>query len=236
MERLSSAIAALCAALLTTVAVAASATLQDFAEAVRSTPNLAHGAELFTRCAQCHGPAGGGSDDGSIPRIAGQHFNVLVRQLVDYRHNERWDIRMEHYAGRQLLTDSQSIADVAGYVSTLSREQPRKVGDGQLVAHGSAVYAARCAKCHGPSGDGSDAHVIPRIAGQQFDYLLRQMHDAVDGRRPNFSPEHVRLLAKLDRDDLVGVADFLSRENWEGPDEQVALVNCTTGRCNPYTQ
>lgn len=39
----------------------------------------------------------------------------------------------------------------------------------------------------------------------------------LDGRRPNFSREHIRLLAKLDRDDLNGVADFLARAEWMGP-------------------
>src|SRR5215831_12976071 len=104
---------------------------------------------MLIALAMCSGASGGGSEDGTIPRIAGQHFNVLVRQLVDYRHNMRWDVRMEHYAGRQLLTDAQSIADVAGYVTQLSRTGPRNVGDGQLVEHGKAVYAARCASCHG---------------------------------------------------------------------------------------
>ena len=217
--------ALVCAGLVPQSVRAASATLQDFAEAVRSQPNLDHGATLFRECGMCHGSSGGGAEDGSVPRIAGQHFNVLVRQLVDYRHNQRWDIRMEHYAGRRLLTDSQSIADVAGYVSQLSRDQPRKVGDGELVKRGAAVFAARCASCHGPSGEGNDSAVIPRVAGQHYDYLLRQMYDAVDGRRPNFSRAHVRLLAKLERDDLVGVADFLAREDWTGPAEPLVFAH-----------
>jgi cytochrome c553 len=215
---------ACCTGLLPLSVRAESSTLKDFAEAVRSRPDLERGAALFRECAMCHGPFGGGSEDGNIPRIAGQHFNVLVRQLVDYRHNERWDVRMEHYAGRRLLADPQSIADVAGYVSQLSREQPRKVGDGELVKRGAAVYAARCASCHGRTGEGNDSAVIPRVAGQQYDYLLRQLHDAVDGRRPNFSPAHVKLLAKLDRDDLNGVADYLSRLDWNGPADQLVLA------------
>jgi hypothetical protein len=33
----------------------------------------------------------------------------------------------------------------------------------------------------------------------------------VDGRRPNFSPAHIRLLAQLDYDDIRALADYLSR-------------------------
>lgn len=185
--------------------------------ATRATPDLDHGAELFRDCAACHGAAGDGTEDGGVPRIAGQHFRVLVKQLVDYRHEKRWDIRMEHYAGRRLLLDAQSIADVAAYTARLGREMPRNVGDGTLVEQGASLYAQRCAECHGAVGEGDNRNTVPRLAGQHYEYLLRQMHDAVDGRRPNISSTHVRLLAKLERDDLVGVADFLSRSRWMPP-------------------
>jgi cytochrome c553 len=202
--------------------LAAPTARSDFDKALYAKPDVAHGAELFATCAKCHGPSGNGADDGSIPRIAGQHFRVLVRQLVDYRHELRWDIRMEHYAGRDLLRDSQSIADVAAYVSQLARDAPRNVGDGTLVAHGSRVYSLHCAECHGPVGEGEKLSLVPRIAGQHYAYLLRQIYDGVDGRRPNFSNAHVKILARLDRNDIVGIADFLSRSEWTGPRDSLA--------------
>ena len=197
---------------------------QEFTEAVGARPNLEHGAEIFRKCAACHGTSGNGSDDGNIPRLAGQHFRVLVRQLVDYRYEKRWDIRMEHFAGRQLLVDSQSIADVAAYVSQISRDMPRNVGDGTLLPRGAKVYAQRCAECHGRLGEGENITMNPRLAGQHYQYLLRQMHDAVDGRRPNFSTAHLKLLSRLERDDLVGVADFLSRSEWNLPKSEQPVV------------
>jgi cytochrome c553 len=200
--------------LLAQAAGAAPSSRSDFDRALHAKPDLAHGEQLFAACATCHGPTGNGSDDGNIPRIAGQHFRVLVRQLVDYRYELRWDIRMEHYAGRDLLKDPQSVADVAAYVSQLARDAPRNVGDGTLVAHGSRVYSLRCAECHGPVGEGDDLALVPRVAGQHYPYLLRQIYDGVDGRRPNFSTAHVKTLARLERSDIVGVADFLARSEW----------------------
>jgi len=197
---------------------------QEFNAVLAKTVNLEHGAELFRTCAACHGTNGNGSENGDVPRIAGQHFGVIVRQLVDYRHDARWDIRMEHYAGRKLLSDPQSIADVAGYISQLSGGETRNVGDGELTRHGAAVYSAKCAQCHGLMGEGSAGDRVPRLAGQHYAYLLRQMYDAVDGRRPNFSRSHVRQLAKLQRDDFVGIADFLARAEWTGPVARVAQV------------
>lgn len=203
---------------------AAPSARSEFEKALQVKPDLAHGGELFQKCAACHGPTGNGADDGSIPRIAGQHFRVLVRQLVDYRHDLRWDVRMEHYAGRGLLKDAQSIADVAAYVSMLARDAPRNVGDGSLLEHGERVYAQHCAECHGEVGEGDGRSLTPRVAGQHYAYLLRQLYDGVDGRRPNFSAGHIRILARLGRDDLVGVADFLSRSEWTGPNLPLALA------------
>jgi len=73
------------------------------------------------------------------------------------------------------------------------------------------VYVRRCETCHGASGQGDPDRVIPRIGGQHYEYLRRQMYDAVDGRRPGFPPSHSRLLAHLAPDDIAGVADYLSR-------------------------
>src|SRR5689334_839005 len=128
----------LCATWILSVAAHASPKVtEEFNAVLAKTVNLDHGAELFQTCAACHGANGGGSANGDVPRIAGQHFEVIVRQLVDYRHDSRWDIRMEHYAGRKLLDDTQSIADVAGYISQLSGDEVRNIGNGELTRHGA---------------------------------------------------------------------------------------------------
>ena len=192
---------------------------------LRSTPNLDHGAELFRNCAVCHGSNGQGSLDGGVARIAGQHVTVIAKQLVDYRHDRRWDIRMEHFADQHHLVNPQAIMDIASYVHGLSAGVPPGVGDGELTQRGAELYAARCASCHGQSGEGDAGKLIPRIAGQHYEYLMRQIYDAVDGRRPNMSRAHVKMLAKLDRDDIVGLSDFLSRlDSRARPVEALASV------------
>jgi cytochrome c553 len=205
-----------CVALLMPVlAWAASKARQEYLEAVRLEPNLEHGAELFETCAICHGPKGAGTTNGDVPRIAGQHFKVLVKQLVDFRHQRRWDIRMERFTETHLIEGPQDIADVAAYVSQLDRPEAHGAGPGELVERGAALYAARCQSCHLEEGAGDEDKLVPRIGGQHYEYLIRQMHDAVDGRRPNFSRSHIRLLARLDYQELMAVADYLSRAGWE---------------------
>src|SRR5579871_3220383 len=145
------------ALLIPTVVFAFADARQELADALHSTPNRDHGAELFRNCAVCHGPSGGGTLDGGVPRIGGQHMSVLAKQLVDYRHDRRWDIRMEHFADQHHLVDPQSIMDVASYIRDLTPDAPPGVGDGQLVERGSGLYMERCKTCHGLSGEGSSA-------------------------------------------------------------------------------
>jgi len=206
--------AALCASAFITlpgVTAALSPAQQELEQVRRSTPNLDRGAELFRLCADCHGAAGGGTAHGMVPRIAGQHASVLEKQLVDYRYDRRWDLRMEQIASRHHLADAQAIADVAEYVSRLEGAVANGEGNGQLLEHGAETYAALCRGCHGDDGQGDAQRVIPRIAGQNYEYLRRQIYDAVDGRRPNFSPAHIRLLARLDHEDIQAVADYVAR-------------------------
>jgi cytochrome c553 len=190
---------------------AVSTAQQELAAVAHSTPNLDQGAQVFRTCAMCHGSDGGGTRDGQVPRIAGQHASVLRQQLIDYRYDRRWDPRMESIAGRHDLPSAQAIADVTAYVSRLDREPPIGTGDGSLVQQGASSYAQDCRACHGAAAQGDGARAIPRLAGQHYEYLRRQIYDAVDGRRPNFSSAHIRLLAKLDHDDIQALADYLSR-------------------------
>jgi cytochrome c553 len=191
--------------------LAVSSAQEELAAVKRSVPNLDHGAQHFETCSACHGPDGGGTRDGQVPRIGGQHVSVVQKQLLDYRHDRRWDLRMEHFADDHHLGDAQAVADVAAYIHQLEPSGPPGQGSGKHVGAGGALYAKRCSSCHGASAAGDDAHAIPRVAGQHYEYLQRQFYDAVDGRRPNFSPAHIRLLAQLEHDDIEAVADYLSR-------------------------
>ena len=197
------------------VALSASTAQQEYARVIASKPDVAHGAELFQQCAACHGPDGGGHVSGSIPRIAGQHYRVLVRQVIDFRHGTRWDFRMEGVAtSHEVIPGLQDIADVAWYVSQLSRDGSRGVGDGEYVERGKALYADKCADCHGPQGGGDDKKGIPRIAGQHAGYLARQIYDAVDNRRPVLARSHGRYFKPMDFQDVLGLTDYLSRIGW----------------------
>lgn len=200
--------------MLSTATQAVPTARRAYDEAIARNPDIVKGAKLFERCAACHGRDGTGSPDRFIPAIAGQHWQVLTKQILDYRYFRRWDTRMAGAISSEHLHGPQDIADVVAYVNSL---QPRSaassgtgVGPGDRLGPGGDLYARRCASCHGNAAQGNGPEGYPRLAGQQYRFLVRQMQEAPSGRRP-FSREHVKLLKKLDEADIRGVADHLSR-------------------------
>ena len=189
----------------------ASVAQQEYEAVLRSRPDLRHGGKLYETCAACHGSNGAGVSDGTVPVIAAQGFHVLARELVDYRHDERWDQRMEHFTDEHHLSSAQDIADVAAYVSRLPATRPSGRGSGEYVTHGAKVYSRQCRSCHGAAAEGDDRQRYPRLAGQHYEYLLRELHDELEGRRPNVPRAHIHLLERFQPPDFVGVADYLSR-------------------------
>lgn len=181
------------------------------AGAAEFKPDMARGAELFRTCAVCHGPDGAGTQDGNVPTIAGQHTAVIVKELRDFRTERRWDFEMERIAGKHFLKDGNDILNVAAYVHVMPRTGPPETGDGVFLERGEEVYRAKCASCHGPRAEGSQARSVPRLAGQHFSYLLRQMYNAADARRPNMTASHIRRIQGLVMEEFQGLADYLSR-------------------------
>lgn len=190
---------------------AAATRARELQNVLRATPDLVAGEQIYTSaCAACHGVDGAGQPDGWAPRLAGQRPSVLATQLVDYRLGVRWDDRMQAQAADHRLASVQQLADVIGYAARL----PGGVqghGSGDALEAGARLYAGRCRGCHGAAAEGGERQRVPRLAGQNFSYLVRQIHDFVEGRRRNAERDHSRVLEALDRDEIMTLADYLSR-------------------------
>ncbi len=198
------------ALLISAGAIALSTASAEFEAALRLTPRLDHGAEIFDTCAACHGQDGHGASDGSVPAIAGQAVPVIVKQIVEFRYDARLNVRMQHFVDRHHLTAPQELADVAAYVSSLPPRQGTRLTETPRLGQAGRLFAESCASCHGRRGEGNPSGRVPRLAGQHPEYLDEQLHDAAEGRRPSMEPDHARLLTRLSSDDMDAVAQYLA--------------------------
>ena len=71
------------------------------------------GKQKAKTCAACHGPEGN-SLTPDFPRLAGQHYDYLVKALTDYKSGARKNPIMEPQAKNLSQRD---IADIAAYFS-----------------------------------------------------------------------------------------------------------------------
>ena len=81
----------------------------------------------------------------------------------------------------------------------------------RALERGEKLYAKDCAVCHGNRGEGDAKKFMPLVAGQHYQYLLREMALIRDGKRGNANPDMVKVISAYGNDDLAAVADYISR-------------------------
>ena len=112
---------------------------------------------------------------------------------------------------RELRT---GLTDVETFIDQVIRQQGQGYRLAFVEAGGEVCAAAGfrdCESCHGASGRGDGAKLLPVLGGQHRAYLERQMRDTVEGRRPNMDAGHATLLRRSSPADIAGMADYLSR-------------------------
>jgi cytochrome c553 len=180
-------------------------------EAMLLTPDLENGMDVYEVCAACHLTEGWGTEEGTFPQLAGQHRNVLIKQLADIRALNRDNPTMYPFALPESIGDAQALADVTAYIETLPMNPENGVGPGDKLEHGKKLYDDNCVECHGESGRGDAEKFYPRIEGQHYKYMLRQFEWIRDGKRRNANPDMVKQIEGFSNDDMIAVIDYVSR-------------------------
>lgn len=81
-------------------------------------------------------------------------------------------------------------------VSPLAAQQPNR------------ALILECMACHGDDGIAKDKDV-PHLAGQNYDYLLRQMRQFQSGKRPH---KEMKVMSRLmDDSEMQEIADYYAR-------------------------
>jgi cytochrome c553 len=146
------------------------------ARAERPAPaggDAAAGATLSAVCSGCHG-LNGVSADSMTPNLAGQDYKYLVEAIKAYRTTRKREKMRLYVTG---LKD-KDIQDIAAYY-VVQKSGPAERGQTMV-----RDLTEKCDRCHA-AGGGAGAMVVPKIAGQDRDYLMMAMRAYRDDRREN---------------------------------------------------
>ena len=156
------------------------------AATVHAQGNLEAGKQKAAVCGACHGidgnaPQGAAPEGEAYPDLAGQTARYLYLQLKDFKEGRRKNPLMTPMAAN---LSRQDMYDLAEYFSKQKHAPSTFKVDAAKAAEGTKVAdAALCSMCH--LGGFSGQNEIPRVAGQEYDYVVKQMKDFRERRRTN---------------------------------------------------
>jgi cytochrome c553 len=156
-------------------------------------------------CSLCHGEKGL-PDFPAIPIIWGQNEGYLYLQLRDFQKGARKDDRMTPIAQGLSKEDAQALA--AYFAGKL---WPKTGAPGASKAETAtamtAIRSVVCTSCHLEEFQGDSS--IPRLAGQEHDYLAKTMTDFRTRARAN-NPGMSDLMNTVTPDQLTAIAAYLA--------------------------
>lgn len=174
--------------------------------------DAAAGQQKVGTCAACHGPDGNSANP-IWPKLAEQHADYLVKQLMDFKSGARKDPTM---TGMAATLSDQDVVNVAAYFSS----QTRSIGsaDAEKAAFGKKIFqggikakgVAACMACHGPAGAGNGPANFPSLQGQQKAYVVKALKDFRSGARSNDLNGMMRdVAAGMSESDMEAVAEYI---------------------------
>jgi cytochrome c553 len=166
-------------------------------------PDIRNGQRIYETCAACHLPEGWGSSDGAYPQIAGQHKNVLIQQLLDIRSGVRENPTMYPFVQERTIGGYQSLADVVTYISMLPMSVRHKKGP---WPRSTAEFKA---ECHGGKGEGNNDQLAPKLHGQHYPYVIRQIDYVKRGLRV-VNDSMQTIIGQLSSDQLKQIINYVS--------------------------
>jgi cytochrome c553 len=173
-----------------------------------ATPALADaeaGKAKAAVCAACHG-GDGNSINPLWPNLAGQTSRYLYLQLKDFKEGRRKDPLMSPMAAN---LERQDMLDLADYFAAQKVLGSQYKADGAKVAQGKSIADnALCPMCH--LGGFSGQNEIPRVAGQHYDYVVKQLRAFRARERTNDAGSMTAYTQGLTDEQIDALAQYIT--------------------------
>ena len=173
--------------------------------AVAQTPPAADAESKAQVCAACHGPNGNAKDP-QYPVLAGQNARYIYLQLQDFKEGRRKDPQMTPMAQPLTREDMLALADYYSkqkQTATGFKADPAKVAAGKKKSD-----EVLCPMCH--LGEFVGQNEIPRVAGQHYAYVKKQLQDFKAKRRTNDAGNMTSVAATLSDDDIENLSQYIA--------------------------
>ena len=162
-------------------------------------------ADKIEVCSACHGDKGLPAEP-AIPIIWGQNEGYLYLELRDFQKGARKDDQMTPIAQSLSKEDAQALAAYFAGKPWPRTEAPSASKANEAAAM-TAIKSVVCGSCHLEQFQGDST--IPRLAGQQHDYLAKTMTEFRNRTRAN-NPGMSDLMNTVTPEQITAMAAYLA--------------------------
>jgi cytochrome c553 len=165
----------------------------------------AEGEKKAAVCVACHGEAGN-STNPQWPSLAQQPAQFISTSLFMFREGNRKNDLMTPMAKSLSNAD---MNDLAAYFAAQKAAAPKHQSKPENAAAGPGLAKKfNCSQCHGAQLMGQQH--IPRLAGQQYDYLLSNLREFKAQKRADIDGNMTSAAQALTPQDIEVLADYLA--------------------------
>jgi cytochrome c553 len=166
--------------------------------------NAENGRQKALACLGCHGE-NGNSTLPQVPILAGQTARYIYLQLVDFKEGRRVEPQMEPFVQPLSRDDMRDLA--AFFAVQKPRSLAFKLDEARVVRGKAKSEEVLCTMCH--LGGFAGQNEIPRVAGQHFEYIVKQLRDFKERKRTNDAGNMTAVARTLSDQDIEDLGHYL---------------------------
>jgi cytochrome c553 len=169
-----------------------------------NSQNVDEGRKKAEACVACHGP-NGNSIVPQFPILAGQTARYLYLQLVDFKEGRRKEPQMDPFVQPLTRDDMRELA--AFFAAQKPRAPNFKVDEAKAARGKAKADETLCTMCH--LGGFAGQNEIPRVGGQHYDYIVKQLRDFKTRARTNDAGNMTAVSRTLSEQDIEDLGHYL---------------------------